>query len=165
MGNYYHFKYKIDFRSIRLPGIISPKDTEAYMGTTDYASEIFFYALRGKEYPIPLKPHRRLPFVYLDDIVNGSLQLMQEDENLLSTRVYNIQALSFTCEELVHEIKKLIPNFKYRYEIDFRDEIAESWPESLNDDLAKSDWKWDPKFTDLDTVVNAMIHSVKANRI
>jgi threonine 3-dehydrogenase len=164
MGNYYNFKYNTDFRSIRLPGIVSPYEID-YQGTTDYASEIFFYALRGRDYQIPLNPNRLLPFVYLNDIVDGIVSLLQADRNILSSRVYNIQALSFTPEDLTNEIKKHISNIRFSYDPDYREDIAKNWPESLSDDLAKNDWKWNPKFTKLSPLVIDMINTVKINRI
>ncbi len=164
IGNYYYYKHNIDFRSIRYPGTISPYEID-YQGSTDYSSEIFFAALRGKEYRIPLAPHRTLPFVYLDDIVEGTLQLMEVDNELLTTRVYNVQALTFSCQELVSELKSHIPDFRFSYEPDFRDEIVEYWPESLDDSLARNDWKWNPKHIHLKEIVETMISIIKLYKL
>lgn len=162
MGNYYNHKHKVDFRSMRYPGVISPYEYESH-GTTDYASEIFFAALRQKEYKICLSPRVTLPMSYLDDIIEGTIDLMMTDQNLLTTRVYNIQGLSFSCEELASEIQKSFAGFKYRYEPDFRDSIAKAWPHDLNDDLARRDWKWDPKCKSVKDLIEVMKANIKLN--
>lgn len=164
MGNYYFNKFKTDFRSIRLPGVVSPYEID-YFGSTDYSSEIFFAAIRNKSYSIPLSPNRRLPFVYLDDIIKGIMQLMEEDKALLTTRVYNIQALSFSCEDLVSEMKKKFINFCPQYDIDFRDEIVKNWPETLDDTLSRRDWKWEPKCVNLKDLINSMVNGINLKNI
>jgi len=160
MGNYYFHKYNVDFRSLRYPGIIAAKKFSP-QGTTDYATEIFFSAMSEKEYTIPLSPYRVLPFVQVDDIVEGTLALMKIDSNILTSRVYNVNALSFSCEELTAEIKNKFPGFKYNYEPDFREEIAKTWPETLNDTLARQDWKWSPKYVDVKSILEYMTCNIK----
>lgn len=160
MGNYYVHKHGIDFRSIRYPGVISPTEYESH-GTTDYASEIFFSAIRGKDYKVCLSADTVLPMAYLDDILEGTLKLITADEKPFSTRIYNIHGLSFSCEELVKEIKKFYPKFECKYEPDFRDEIAKTWPEDLDDQLARKDWGWNPKCKNVQTLVETMIKEIK----
>lgn len=163
MGNYYTYKHNVDFRSMRYPGVISPYEYESH-GTTDYASEIFFSALKGLEYKICLSPRVTLPMAYLDDIVDGTIDLILADKNLLTSRVYNVQGLSFSCEELASEIQKNFPGFKYSYDPDFRDLIAKSWPHSLNDELASSDWKWNPKCKSVKDLIEIMKTSIKLKK-
>ncbi len=160
MGNYYNHKYGVDFRSMRYPGVISPYEYESH-GTTDYASEIFFAALKGREYKICLSPRVVLPFCYLDDIINGTIDLILADKNMLTSRVYNVQGLSFSCEELAEGIQKHFNGFKYKYEPDFRDGIAKSWPHCLDASLASRDWKWDPKCKDVKSLIETMKNSIK----
>lgn len=162
MGNYYHHKHKVDFRSLRYPGVISPYEYESH-GTTDYASEIFFAAIKGQEYKVYLTPRVALPMAYLDDIIDGTINFLLADKNLLTSRVYNIQGLSFECEELGSEIVKHYPEFKYKYEPDFRDMIAKNWPASVDDSLARSDWRWNPKCQCVAALVETMKYSVRLN--
>ena len=160
MGNYYKYKHNVDFRSIRYPGVVSPYEYESH-GTTDYASEIFFSAGKNKDYKICLSPEVVLPMAYLDDVINGTVDLMLADEKQLSTRVYNIQGLSFSCEELASEMKKHWTTFNYKYEPDFRDAIAKNWPHSLEDGLAQKDWKWNPQCKNIPQLIEIMKKSMK----
>ena len=164
MGNYYHVKHSVDFRSMRYPGVISPYEYESH-GTTDYASEIFFAALKRIEYKICLSPDVVLPMTYLDDVVKGTLDLMFAESNKLTTRVYNIQGLSFSCQELADAIEKNYAGFKYRYEPDFRDAIAKTWPHDLNDELARNDWNWNPKCKSVSSLIEIMKNSLKLTKL
>lgn len=137
---YYHEKYHVDIRSIRYPGLISWK-TPAGGGTTDYAVEIFYEAVEKQQYTSFIKEGTAMPMLYMDDAINATIQLMQAPSENLSVRTsYNLGGLSFTPEELANEINKIIPEFTISYEPDFRQKIAESWPESIDDSIAKKDW-------------------------
>merc|ERR1712222_211451 len=163
MGNYYHFKHGVDFRSIRYPGVISPYEYESH-GTTDYASEIYFNAMKGKEYHIPLAPKTVLPFVYLNDVIEGTLKFIEADKEKLTQRTYNMQGLSFNCDQCVEAVNKAFPGFKYKYKPDLRDEIALGWPDDLNDELARKDWGWNPLCKDLPSLTTTMVKNLKVNK-
>lgn len=153
-------KHNVDFRSLRYPGVISPYEYESH-GTTDYASEIFFASMKNKEYKICLSSETVLPMAYLEDVINGTLQFMEIEEGSLSTRVYNVQGLSFSCEELASALSLHFPKFKYKFEPDFRDKIAKNWPQSIDDKFARRDWKWDPKCTDVKSLIEKMKTNIR----
>ena len=137
---YYHEKYGVDIRSIRYPGLISWK-TPAGGGTTDYAVEIFYEAIEEGKYQSFIKEDTAMPMLYMDDAINATLQLMDApSENLTVRSSYNLGGMSFTPAELTEEIKKHIPSFETTYEPDFRQAIADSWPASIDDSVAKKDW-------------------------
>jgi len=143
---YYAGKFDVDVRSVRYPGIISYK-TEPGGGTTDYAVEIFYEALRNKIYTCFVGPETCLPMMYMDDAVRAAVEIMQVDKKQIAIRSsYNLTAVSFTVEDLVKEIKKHITEFKCNYAPDFRQEIADSWPKSIDDSCARRDWNWRHKF-------------------
>lgn len=157
---YYHTKHNVDIRSIRYPGLISWK-TPAGGGTTDYAVEIFYEAIEKKSYTSFIKEGTAMPMLYMDDAINATIKLMQAPGENLSVRTsYNLGGLSFTPEELVAEIKKNIPDFKVSYQPDFRQQIAESWPESIDDSVAKKDWGLNYQF-DLAEMSADMIKNLK----
>lgn len=157
--NYYHDKYGVDVRSIRYPGIISWK-TKPGGGTTDYAVDIYFKAVEDKKYECFLSEKTRLPMMYMQDAVNATIQLMQADASKIKTRTsYNLAAISFTPEEIAAEIKKHIPEFEITYRTDFRQEIADSWPQVIDDSPARSDWNWNHKF-DLPLMTEEMLKSL-----
>jgi nucleoside-diphosphate-sugar epimerase len=151
---YYHNKYGVDIRSLRYPGLISYK-TEAGGGTTDYAVEIFYEAIREKKYECFLGPESALPMMFMPDAIKATIDLMEADSSRLSLRSsYNIAGISFTPRMLAAEIKKRIPDFTITYNPDFRQAIADSWPASIDDTVAKKDWglqyEYDlPKMTDV----------------
>ena len=137
---YYFNKYGVDTRSLRYPGLISYK-TEAGGGTTDYAVEIFYEAIRNKKYECFLGPDTALPMMFMPDAIKATINLMEAPSEKLSLRSsYNIAGISFTPAILAEEIKKHIPEFEIIYKPDFRQAIADSWPASINDDVAKNDW-------------------------
>lgn len=143
---YYHEKYGVDVRSIRYPGLISWK-TPAGGGTTDYAVEIFYKAIEEGKYTSFISENTAMPMLYMDDAIEATLQLMQAPSENLSVRTsYNLGGLSFTPKELSEEIKQLIPSFEIDYEPDFRQAIADSWPASIDDSVAKKDWGLNYKF-------------------
>lgn len=144
--NYYFKKFGIDIRGLRYPGIISWK-TPPGGGTTDYAVEIFYGALKEKKYTSFLKAGTYLPMMYMDDAVRATIELMEADPSKIGIRTsYNIAAVSFEPEEIATEIKKHIPEFKISYKPDFRQQIADSWPKSIDDSSARKDWNWQHKF-------------------
>ncbi len=144
--NYYWKKYGLDTRSVRYPGIISYLAPPGG-GTTDYAVEMFHEALEFGSYTCFLKEDTRLPMLYMKDAIRGTIKLMNTPANKVLERTsYNLSAMSFTPRELVDQIKKHVPDFKVTYEPDFRQEIAESWNESIDDSAAREDWDWDPEF-------------------
>ena len=137
---YYYQKHNVDIRSIRYPGLISWK-TPAGGGTTDYAVEIFYEAVQNKKYTSFIKEGTAMPMLYMDDAIDATIKLMQAPADSLSVRTsYNLGGMSFSPEELAEEIKKIIPEFEISYEPDFRQQIAESWPKSIDDSVAKNDW-------------------------
>ena len=137
---YYHKKYGLDIRSLRYPGLISYK-TEAGGGTTDYAVEIFYEAIREKKYECFLSEKAYLPMQFMDDAIKATISLMEAPADKISVRSsYNVAGISFSPEEIVAEIKKYIPEFEITYKPDFRQAIAESWPQSIDDSVARKDW-------------------------
>lgn len=154
---YYSKKYGVDVRSLRYPGLISYKTTPGG-GTTDYAVEIFYEALKRKSYSCFLKEDTVLPMMYMDDAINATISLMQA-EKTGSYVSYNIGAFSFSPKDLAEAIRKQIPEFTISYKPDSRQEIAETWPESVDDSQAKKDWGWEAK-TDLDKMVVTMLQGL-----
>ncbi|WP_124640685.1 MULTISPECIES: NAD-dependent epimerase/dehydratase family protein [Amniculibacterium] len=137
---YYNEKHGVDVRSIRYPGLISWK-TPAGGGTTDYAVEIYYEAVENGKYTSFISENTAMPMLYMDDAINATLQLMQApSENLTVRTSYNLGGMSFTPNELATEIKKHIPEFEIDYKPDFRQAIADSWPASIDDSVAKKDW-------------------------
>lgn len=157
--NYYHEKYGVDVRSIRYPGIISWK-TKPGGGTTDYAVDIYFQATEKKAYECFLTENTRLPMMYMQDAVNATIQIMQADFADIKTRTsYNLAAISFTPKEIAAAIRKYIPEFEISYKEDFRQAIADSWPQVIDDSKAREDWGWAHKF-DLDLMTKDMLENL-----
>lgn len=143
---YYYKKYRVDVRSIRYPGLISYK-TKAGGGTTDYAVEIFYHAVKNKHYECFLESDTRLPMMFMPDAIRGTIELMEADPQKVKIRSsYNLSAFSFTPAELAEQISSRLPDFKITYKPDFRQKIAESWPESISDIQARQDWGWEHKY-------------------
>lgn len=137
---YYNRKYDLDIRSIRYPGLISYK-TEPGGGTTDYAVEIFYEAIKTGKYECFLNENTYLPMQFMSDAIKATITLMEADKDTLSiSSGYNVGGISFSPKEIFEEIKKHIPNFSITYKPDFRQAIAESWPASIDDSLARKDW-------------------------
>ncbi|MEE4197983.1 MAG: NAD-dependent epimerase/dehydratase family protein [Bacteroidales bacterium] len=157
---YYYQKYGLDVRSLRYPGLIS-WNTEAGGGTTDYAVEIFYDAIRCGKYECFLSEDMALPMMYMDDAVKATIQLMEtESENVKVRSSYNLGGISFTPKELTEEIRKYIPELEVTYNPDFRQEIAESWPRSISDEAAQKDWGWKHEF-DLEKMTRVMIENIR----
>lgn len=156
---YYFKRYGVDIRSIRYPGLISYK-TEAGGGTTDYAVEIFYSAIKNGSYECFLKENTSLPMMFMPDAIKATIDLMEADASKLSIRSsYNVGGFSFNPKELYTEIIKHIPGFKISYNPDFRQTIAESWPQSIDDSAAKNDWNLSYEY-DLTKMTRIMIEEI-----
>lgn len=159
--NYFQQRYKVDVRSIRYPGLISYK-SEPGGGTTDYAVEIFYDALENGQYKCFLKEGTYLPMMYMPDAIRATIELMESPADKISVRTsYNVASMSFSPQEIAAEIKKHIPAFEISYDADYRQSIAESWPQSIDDSTATADWGWKPEFGLADMVVDMLQHLKK----
>jgi nucleoside-diphosphate-sugar epimerase len=157
---YYFTKFGVDVRSLRYPGVISWK-TLPGGGTTDYAVDIFWKALETGEYTGFLNKNTALPMMYIDDAIRATLEIMDADPKQIKVRTsYNLSAISFTPRELAEVINRSGVPLKIKYAPDFRQKIADSWPNSIDDTKARKDWKWKHKFN-LDNLVKEMIRGVK----
>ncbi|MFC7356293.1 NAD-dependent epimerase/dehydratase family protein [Jejudonia soesokkakensis] len=158
---YYHKRYDVDVRSIRYPGLIS-YTTLPGGGTTDYAVDIYYKALKHKKYICFLNAETTLPMMYMDDAIKATVGIMdakKEDVKIRSS--YNLAAMSFNPEEVAASIRKRIPEFTISYEPDFRQAIADSWPQTIDDDAAREDWGW--KHTvELDEMTEIMLENLKS---
>jgi nucleoside-diphosphate-sugar epimerase len=144
--NWYFERYGLDVRSLRYPGLIGYK-AKPGGGTTDYAVDIFFRAIKDKEYVSFLKEDTFLPMMYMDDAINATLELMDAPAEKVKVRSsYNISAMSFCPQEIASEIRQHIPGFKISYAPDFRQGIADSWPRSIDDSRARQEWGWSHRF-------------------
>jgi nucleoside-diphosphate-sugar epimerase len=144
--NYYFQRYGVDIRSIRYPGLISYKSAPGG-GTTDYAIEIFQEALTEKKYNCFLNKDTYLPMMYMPDAIRATIELMEAPADRITIRTsYNVSSMSFSPEQLAAEIKNYIPEFKIDYNPDYRQAIANSWPQSIDDSTARNDWKWKEEF-------------------
>lgn len=159
--DYYHHHFGVDSRGLRYPGLISWK-TLPGGGTTDYAVEIFYAAIKGQPYDCFLKADTRLDMMYMPDAIHAAISIMEADSNkLIHRNAFNVTAMSFTPQELADEILKNIPGFKISYTIDpVRQSIAESWPRNMDDSAAREEWGWQPHY-DLVEMVKDMIENLK----
>jgi nucleoside-diphosphate-sugar epimerase len=140
--NYFFERYRVDVRSIRYPGLISYKSAPGG-GTTDYAIEIFHEAREEKKYTCFLKEDTYLPMMYMPDAIRATIELMEAPASKITVRTaYNVAALSFSPQEIAAEIRKHIPEFTVDYVPDYRQTIADSWPQSIDDSVARTDWGW-----------------------
>ena len=156
---YYYNRYGVDMRSVRYPGLISYK-TEPGGGTTDYAVDIFFEAVKKGSYNCFVSEDTALPMMFMDDAIHNTIKLMEADVDDLSIRSsYNMAGISFTAGELAAEIKKYMPDFSITYQPDFRQKIADSWPASIDDSLAIKDWGLESKY-DLSKMTKLMLKEV-----
>ena len=155
--NYYWERFKLDVRGVRYPGIISNK-TLPGGGTTDYAVEIFYEAIKHGEYRCFLRADSTLPMMYMPDCIKATIDLMEADLSRLKHHAdFNLAAMSFSAGELAAEIRKHIPGFKITYEPDRRQAIADSWPMSIDDSTAREEWGWRPSY-DLPAMVEDMLN-------
>lgn len=160
---YYFHRYGVDVRSIRYPGLISYKSAPGG-GTTDYAVDIYHKALDQGSYECFLKADTVLPMMYMPDALDATINLMHADASNVKVRSsYNIAAMSFDPETIANEIKKHIPEFSITCKPDFRQPIADSWPQSIDDTAARNDWGWNPKY-DLKAMTSDMLHQLKLQR-
>eukprot|EP01061_Rhynchopus_euleeides_P017217 TRINITY_DN28670_c2_g1_i3.p1 TRINITY_DN28670_c2_g1~~TRINITY_DN28670_c2_g1_i3.p1 ORF type:complete len:361 (+),score=150.86 TRINITY_DN28670_c2_g1_i3:46-1083(+) len=160
IGEYYQSKYGMDFRCLRYPGVISG-DTLPGGGTTDYAVLMFYDALKHGHFVCNLDKNEALPMMYMPDCLKATVDLLEAPRESMQRCVYNVSALSFTPLQLEMAIKKHLPNFTVEYKPDFRQDIASTWPNSLDDSLAREHWGWTPEY-DLDAMVVDMLTKVKA---
>lgn len=157
--NYYFNRYGVDVRSLRYPGLISYKSAPGG-GTTDYAVEIFYEAKEEKKYQCFLKQDTYLPMMYMPDAIRATIELMEAPASKISVRTsYNISAVSFSPADIASEIKKHIPEFSITYQPDYRQTIAESWPQSIDDIVARKDWGWKEEF-DLESLTSDMLENL-----
>ena len=159
---YFFQKYGVDVRSVRYPGIISYQSLPGG-GTTDYAVEIFHKAVKGEPYTCFLQDDARLPMMYMPDAIRATLELMEAPAEKVRIRTsYNLAGMSFTPAELTAEIRRHTPDFQVAYQPDFRQAIAASWPESLDDTPAREDWGWAPAFG-LEEMTRDMLEHLRAH--
>lgn len=158
--DYYYHRYNVDIRSLRYPGLISYK-SQPGGGTTDYAIEIFHDAINKKTYNSFLKEDTYLPMMYMPDAIRATIDLMHADADKLTVRSsYNLNGMSFSPKEIANEIKKHIPDFTITYEPDSRQQIADSWPQSIDDTAAQKDWGWKPEY-DLSRMTEDMLKNIE----
>jgi nucleoside-diphosphate-sugar epimerase len=157
---YYHNRYKVDVRSLRYPGLISYK-SQPGGGTTDYAVEIFHDAVKYNRYTSFLNANTYLPMMYMPDAIRATIELMQADASKITVRSsYNISSMSFSPAEIAAEIQKHRPDFTIDYKDDSRQQIANSWPRSIDDSQAQNDWGWKPEY-DLQRMTQDMLVNIK----
>lgn len=158
---YYHQRFGVDVRSIRYPGLISYKSAPGG-GTTDYAVEIFHEAIQEKKYTSFLGQDTYLPMMYMPDAIKATIELMEADASKVSIRTsYNISGISFSPKDIAAEIKKHIPEFAITYKPDYRQQIADSWPQSIDDSVARSDWGWKHEY-DLARMTTDMLNNLQS---
>ena len=161
LSDYYFFKYGVDTRAVRFPGLISHV-TLPGGGTTDYAVEIFYSAVRGEEFVCPIAAGTFMDMMYMPDALKAAVDIMQADPSRLVHRnAFNVASMSFDPEIISAAIRKRIPSLRMRYEIDpVRQAIADSWPDSMDDSCARAEWDWKPSY-DLDAMVDDMIANLR----
>lgn len=158
--HYYWLRYGVDVRSIRYPGLISYKSAPGG-GTTDYAVEIYHEALAKRSYTCFLKQDTQLPMMYMPDAIRATTELMEAAADRISIRTsYNLSAMSFSPAEIAVSIQKQIPDFSIGYQPDYRQSIADSWPQSIDDTVARRDWGWKPEY-DLDAMTFDMLQNLR----
>lgn len=159
--NYFHQRFSVDVRSLRYPGLISYKSAPGG-GTTDYAVEIFHAALEEKKYECFLNENTYLPMMYMPDAIRATIELMEAPADKISVRTsYNIAAMSFSPSEIAAEIQKHVPDFSISYHPDYRQAIADSWPQSIDDSVARNDWGWKEEY-DLAAMTRDMIKNLRS---
>ena len=160
LGNYYNLKYDMDIRGLRYPGVISHK-TQPGGGTTDYAVAIYFDAVKQGSYECFLREDTMLPMIYMPDCLKATIELFQAEKSRLQNATgYNLAAFSVTPKEMTESIQKVIPDFKISYSPDYRQEIADSWPDSIDDKEARDEWDWKPDY-DLDSMTVDIIKEIR----
>ncbi len=162
LNDYYHTKYGVDTRSVRFPGIIS-NVTLPGGGTTDYAVDIYYAAVRGERFVCPIQEGTLMDMMYMPDALNASIQLMEADsQRLVHRNAFNIASMSFAPETIYGEIRKHLPDFEMVYEVDpLKQAIAESWPDCMDDSCARNEWDWKPQY-DLESMTKDMLEKLTA---
>ena len=162
LSDYYHNKYRVDTRSVRFPGLIS-NVTPPGGGTTDYAVDIYYSAVKGEKFSCPIGRGTFMDMMYMPDALNACVQLMEADPTRLVHRNgFNITAMSFAPEGIYAAIKKYVPDFEMEYNVDhLKQSIADSWPNSLEDICARQEWDWKPEY-DLDSMTKDMLEKLSA---
>ena len=159
-AQYYFLRYGLDVRSIRYPGVVGYQSLPGG-GTTDYAVDIYHKAINNEDFTCYLKEDACLPMIYIDDAIRATLEVMEVPKSQIKVRTsYNLAGVSFTPKEITDSILKWYPDFKVEYNPDFRQDIADSWPASINDAPAREDWNWKPKY-DLEAMTKEMITQLK----
>ena len=157
--NYYFLRFGLDVRSVRYPGVIS-SETPPGGGTTDYAVEIFYEAVKNKRYTCFVRENTVLPMMYMPDCIKAAIDLMEAGASRIKCRTsYNVTGTSFSAGELTSKIKRYIPEFECDYKPDFRQKIADSWPMSIGDSVAREEWGWNPTY-DLSAMTKDMIEKL-----
>ena len=159
-ANYYHQKYDLDVRSLRYPGVIGHESLPGG-GTTDYAVDIFYKAVQNESFECFLSPWTTLPMIYMDDAIRATIELMDAPKQNITIRSsYNLAGMSFNPNQLFLMIRNTYPEFKITYKPDFRQQIADTWPNSIDDSNAANDWGWKPEY-DLEAMTERMIKNLK----
>ena len=161
LSDYYFHKYGVDTRSVRFPGLIS-YTTLPGGGTTDYAVEVYYSAVKGEEFTCPIAPGTYMDMMYMPDALHAAMMLMEADPSRLKHRnSFNIASMSFEPEQIFAKIREYIPSLQVRYEVDpVRQAIATSWPDSMDDSCARAEWDWKPTF-DMDSMTVDMIKNLR----
>ncbi|PHR69265.1 MAG: NAD-dependent epimerase [Lutibacter sp.] len=158
-AQYYFLKYDLDIRSLRYPGVIGHQSLPGG-GTTDYAVEIYHNAAKNEDFTCFLKDDTVLPMIFMDDAIRATIELMSAPKEKIKLRTsYNIASMSFSPKEITSAIKEVCPNFKVDYKPDFRQDIADGWPKSIDDTAAREDWNWKPKY-DLKLMTKTMLEKL-----
>lgn len=161
LSDYYFLKYGVDTRAVRFPGLIS-NVTLPGGGTTDYAVDIYYSAVKGEKFICPLKPGTFMDMMYMPDALNAAISLMEADPSrLIHRNAFNIASMSFAPENIYEAIRKEIPSFEMEYSPDpLKQSIADSWPDSMDDSCARAEWDWKPEY-DLESMTRDMISKLK----
>lgn len=162
LSDYYFHKYGVDTRAVRFPGLIS-NITLPGGGTTDYAVDIYYSAVRGEKFVCPIKPGTLMDMMYMPDALNAAIKLMEADPaRLIHRNAFNIASMSFAPETIFEAIKKEIPSFEIEYKPDpLKQSIADSWPDSMDDSCARAEWDWKPEYN-LESMTKDMIVKLRA---
>ena len=162
LSDYYFTKYGVDTRAVRFPGLIS-NVTLPGGGTTDYAVDIYYAAVRGEKFVCPLKPGTLMDMMYMPDALNGSIKLMEADPSrLIHRNAFNIASMSFAPETIYEAIRREVPGFEMEYQPDpLKQSIADSWPDSMDDSCARQEWDWKPEY-DLESMTRDMLSKLRA---
>lgn len=162
LSDYYFTKYGVDTRAVRFPGLIS-NVTLPGGGTTDYAVDIYYAAVRGEKFVCPLKPGTLMDMMYMPDALNGAIKLMEADPSrLIHRNAFNIASMSFAPETIYEAIRREVPGFEMEYQPDpLKQSIADSWPDSMDDTCARQEWDWKPEY-DLEAMTRDMLAKLRA---